>query len=200
MIDILCYGGAAGAMTFALLMIIQTVCRDGWLVVPNVLSRIVERTVGRRRWKAGREAEELKRRIEWLENCSRQWQELRAQGREMMWDDTFGWIAGADVCPCGYPTECAIWCGDGHKGAWAFATDGTGWQYRKGQCDHDRIPDLDPEFIEIARAAIHEAHHMPGLTDGAGRPVKNAVHIWPGGDFVRPVMWDVKGAGGKYER
>lgn len=38
-------------------------------------------------------------------------------------------------CPCGYGTECAIWCGSGHAdGGWVFATDGTGWQLREPSC------------------------------------------------------------------
>lgn len=138
MLDVLCFGGAAGAMVFALLMIAQSVFEDGWLVVPNAVARIAERTIGRRRWKAELEAEGLKRRISQLETWSSQWEVLRAQGAEITWHDSFGWIAAAAVCPCGYLTECAIWCGDGHrKGAWVCATDGTGWQYRKGECDHE---------------------------------------------------------------
>ena len=176
MIDILCYGGSAGAFTFAMLMIARTVFDNGLCAVPNAFNLVIERTVGRRRWKAEVEAEGLAQRIAWLENCSRQWEDLRAQGRDAMWTDVFGWIAGADVCPCGYLTECAIWCGDGHKrGGWVFATDGTGWQLQKGQCDHDRETGPVP---------------YPGTEYTA--PCQEAV--------IRPLMWDVEGAGGKYER
>jgi hypothetical protein len=147
-------------MLFALWMWTKIMFEDGWCAIPNAFNWCVEHTFGRRRRsrKAGIEAEELAQRIAWLESCSRQWTELRMQGRDVLWHDTFGWIADADVCPCGYVTECAIWCGDGHQGAWTFATDGTGWHYQKGQCDHDR-----------------EA-------------------------VIRPLLWDVEGAGGKYER
>lgn len=168
MLDILCFGGAAGATLFALWMTTQIVFEDGWLIIPNTFAWIIERTYGRRRWKAELEAEGLAHRIQQLEQWSGQWEELRAQGREMMWHDTFGWIAAASVCPCGYLTECAVWCGDGHtRGSWVFATDGTGWQFRKGRCDHDSVP-------------------YPGMESV--------------GHTGRPVMWDVKGAGGKYGR
>lgn len=178
MINILCFGGAAGAALFSLWIMTQAMFgKDGWYALPNAFNWIIERTYGRRRWKAELETKGLAQRIAWLENCSRQWEELRAQGREPMYSDTLGWVACADVCPCGYLTECAIWCGDGHRrGGWVFATDGTGWQLQKGQCDHDL-----------------ESEHVLGLIDEVGRPVMNAYKI-------RPVMWDVKGAGGKYER
>jgi len=63
--------------------------------------------------RAERRAADLKRKIDWLEHISDQWNELRMAGRAPMWTDVFGWIDDVSVCPCGYVRECAIWCGDG---------------------------------------------------------------------------------------
>jgi len=174
-INMLCFGGAAGGMLFALWISTKIMFgEDGRYAVPNAFNWIIEHTYGRRRWKAEMEAEGLARRIAWLESCSRQWTELRMQGREPMYSDTLGWVAAADVCPCGYLTECAIWCGNGHAdGGWAFATDGTGWQRQEPSCPDRcgrKTPDAD--FSEFLAA--------------------DAVFL--------PLLWDVKGVGGTYER
>lgn len=148
MINILCFGGAAGAMLFALFMLTKVI-EDGWLAVPNAFNWIIERTMGRRRWKAEMEAEGLAQRIAWLENCSRQWEELRAQGRDPLWTDVFGWVADAEVCPCGYLDECAIWCGNGHE---------TGLCTRHGFGPYPVI-----RFVDDAGRPVRNAHRVKYL-------------------------------------
>jgi hypothetical protein len=186
MIDILCYGGSAGAFTFAFLMIVRAVFEDGWLAVPNGFNWIIECTVGGRRRKAERDAAKLAQRIAWLENCSRQWEELRAQGRDPLWTEVFGWIADAEPCSCGYVQECGIWCGDGHL---------------TGQCAH--VPNATVNEVAYGRM-VKEARLVEKDAAGnvvvcepdVGQPLTAEQY----GRRIRPLMWDVEGAGGKYER
>ena len=156
-------------------MIAKAMFEDGWLAVPNGFNWIIERTAGRRRWKAELEAEGLAQRIAWLENCSRQWEELRAQGRDPLWTDVFGWIADAEMCPCGYVQECGIWCGDGHL---------TGACGHRGNIVHATVNEVEYGRM-VEKAQLVEK-------DAAG----NIVICEP----IRPVLWDVEGVGGKYER
>lgn len=133
--DAVCFGGAAGCLLVVLVGFTDLFV-DLWHGFLNGIAWITERTVGRRSWRAEIEAEGLARRIEELERWSKQWEDLRMSGRTAMWNETFGWINDADVCPCGYVTECAVWCGTGHE---------------TGLCTHDPI---------VLRLPVHEIQNV----------------------------------------
>jgi hypothetical protein len=53
--------------------------------------------------------------IQMLEIQSAQWTHIRMSGGEPVWHEMHGWVALVDICPCGYVTECGVWCGPGHE-------------------------------------------------------------------------------------
>lgn len=53
--------------------------------------------------------------IRLLEIEADKWTTIRLSGGDPVWHEIHGWVDAADVCPCGYVTECAVWCGPGHE-------------------------------------------------------------------------------------
>lgn len=105
-----------------------------WHGLMNGTAWIVEHTFGKAlRTVADCQVMAAEMRTTQLERWSDQYTEIRFAGDTPWWHEKHGWVAAEDVCPCGYVTECGVWCGPGHM---------------NGRCEKSDHRHTAPEFGE----------------------------------------------------